>query len=118
MCAIADDGPSWTLIIIPKSKAAYATLELARCCSHCNGNKGSRDLLPWYRPQLFWEEIEKIRCSNGCAKPDMDDAMIALEHSLHEKTLDRSVEELKNHKEPKKTYWDSYCAAYPSEPGA
>ena len=49
---------------------------------------------------------------------DMDDAMIALEHSLREGTLDKeALEELKNKKEPKqKTYWDSYCAAYPSEP--
>lgn len=47
----------------------------------------------------------------------MDDAMIALEHSLREGTLDKeALEELKNKKEPKKTYWDSYCAAYPSEP--
>lgn len=48
---------------------------------------------------------------------NMDDAMIALEHSLREGTLDKeALEELKNHKEPKKTYWDSYCAVYPSEP--
>ena len=49
---------SWTLDhIIPKSKGGPTRRwNLARCCSHCNGNKGSHDLLPWYRPQLFWEE--------------------------------------------------------------
>lgn len=111
---------SWTLDhIIPKSKGGPTRRwNLARCCSHCNGNKGSLDVLPWYRPQLFWTEnrentlFEWMRFNSN-----MDDAMIALEHSLREGTLDKeALEELKNHKEPKKTYWDSYCAAYPSEP--
>ena len=111
---------SWTLDhIIPKSKGGPTRRwNLARCCSHCNGNKGSLDVLPWYRPQLFWTEnrentlFEWMRFNSN-----MDDAMIALEHSLREGTLDKeALEELKNHKEPKKTYWDSYCAVYPSEP--
>ena len=111
---------SWTLDhIIPKSKGGPTRRwNLARCCSHCNGNKGSLDVLPWYRPQLFWTEnrentlFEWMRFNSN-----MDDAMIALEHSLREGTLDKeALEELKNKKEPKKTYWDSYCAAYPSEP--
>ena len=47
---------------------------------------------------------------------DMDDAMIALEHSLREGTLDKeALEELKT-KRTQENYWDSYCAAYPSEP--
>jgi len=48
---------------------------------------------------------------------DMDDAMIALEHSLREGTLDKeALDELKNPPGEKKlTYWDSYCDAYPSE---
>ena len=111
---------SWTLDhIIPKSKGGPTRRwNLARCCSHCNGNKGSLDVLPWYRPQLFWTEnrentlFEWMRFNSN-----MDDAMIALEHSLREGTLDKeALDELKNHKEPKKTYWDSYCAVYPSEP--
>ena len=111
---------SWTLDhIIPKSKGGPTRRwNLARCCSHCNGNKGSHDLLPWYRPQLFWEEDRENTLFQWMRhNVTMDDAMIALEHSLREGTLDKeALEELKNHKEPKKTYWDSYCAAYPSEP--
>ena len=74
--------------------------------------------MPWYRPQLFWEENRENTLFQWMRhNSDMDDAMIALEHSLREGTLDKeALEELKNHKEPKKTYWDSYCAAYPSEP--
>ena len=48
---------------------------------------------------------------------DMDDAMIALEHSLREGTLDKeALDELKNPPtEKKQTYWDSYCSVYPSD---
>ena len=112
---------SWTLDhIIPKSKGGPTRRwNLARCCSHCNGNKGSLDVLPWYRPQLFWTEnrentlFEWMRFNSN-----MDDAMIALEHSLREGTLDKeALDELKHNTTPEKpTYWDSYCAVYPSEP--
>ena len=112
---------AWTLDhIIPRSKGGPTKRwNLARCCSQCNGNKGSHDVLPWYRPQLFWaEDRENTLFEWMRHNADMDDAMIALEHSLREGTLDReALEELKNKKETKqKTYWDSYCAAYPSEP--
>ena len=122
LCAYCGSpATSWTLDhIIPKSKGGPTRRwNLARCCSHCNGNKGSLDVLPWYRPQLFWTEnrentlFEWMRFNSN-----MDDAMIALEHSLREGTLDKeALDELKHNTKPEKpTYWDSYCAVYPSEP--
>ena len=48
----------------------------------------------------------------------MDDAMIALEHSLREGTFDKeALEELKNKKEPKKTYWDFIRSGLPKRAG-
>ena len=47
----------------------------------------------------------------------MDDAMLALEHSLREGTLDKeALDELKNKKPEKPNFFDSYCELYPSEP--
>mgnify|MGYP003318548687 CR=1 FL=1 len=47
----------------------------------------------------------------------MDDAMYALEHSLREGTLDKeALEELKQFKEPKSTYFDIFCEENPSAP--
>jgi len=47
----------------------------------------------------------------------MDNSIIALEESLRNGDLnDEALEELKASDQGKLTYWDSYCAAYPSEP--
>ena len=112
---------SWTLDhIIPRSKGGPTRRwNLARCCTHCNGNKGSLDVLFWYRPQIFWtENREKTLFEWMRFNADMDDAMIALEQSLREGSLDKeALEELKNPpKQKKQTFWDTYCSAYPSEP--
>ena len=92
---------------------------MARCCTQCNGNKGSLEVLLWYRPQLFWtENREKTLFEWMRFNADMDDAMIALEQSLREGRLDKeALEELRYPAEKKEpTYWDTYCSAYPSEP--
>tara|TARA_B100001758_G_C18094336_1_gene445071 strand:- start:399 stop:581 length:183 start_codon:yes stop_codon:yes gene_type:complete len=48
---------------------------------------------------------------------NMDDAMLALEHSLREGTLDKeALDELKNQKPEKPNFFDGYCDLYPSEP--
>lgn len=112
---------SWTLDhIIPKSKGGPTRRwNLARCCTQCNGNKGSFDVLLWYRPQLFWTENRENTLFEWMRfNADIDDAMLSLEQSLREGTLDKeALEELKNPpKKKKQNYWDSYCNSYPSEP--
>ncbi len=112
---------SWTLDhIIPKSKGGPTRRwNLTRCCTHCNGNKGSLDVLLWYRPQLFWTEKRENTLFEWMRfNADMDDAMISLEQSLREGNLDKeALEELKNPpKQKKQSYWDSYCSIYPNEP--
>jgi len=45
------------------------------------------------------------------------DAMIALENSLREGTLnEEALKELKEHKKKKTNFFDSYCELYPSDP--
>jgi len=46
----------------------------------------------------------------------MDDAMLALEHSLREGSLDtQALEELKNHKPERPSFFDQYCKETPWE---
>lgn len=109
---------SWTLDhIIPKSKGGPTRRwNLARCCSRCNGNKGSADLLPWYRPQSFWDWDREETLFNWMRDNSSMDAMIALEESLREGTLNKeALDELKGVPE-KPSFFDTYCELYPSEP--
>ena len=110
---------SWTLDhIIPKSKGGPTRRwNLARCCAECNGSKSNIDVLPWWRPRDIWDVnredtlFEWMRFNSN-----MDEAMLALEHSIKEGTLDKeALEELKQ-PEPKRNFFDSYCEVYPSEP--
>jgi len=128
--AIIDDYPtrgcaycgraatSWTLDhIIPRSKGGPTRRwNLARCCTHCNGNKGSIDVLPWYRPQLFWDEFRENSLFEWMrSNATMDDAMNALEQSLREGTLDKEALEDLKQKPEKRSFWDTYCDANPWE---
>ena len=109
---------NWTLDhIIPKSKGGPTRRwNLAKCCSRCNGNKGSIDVLPWYRPQLFWDEYREETLFEWMrSNATMDSAMNALEQSLREGTLDKeALEDLKQRPE-KRSFWDTYCDANPWE---
>jgi hypothetical protein len=91
---------------------------LARCCTHCNGSKSNRDVLPWWRPQTYWDSHrETILFEWMRYNSNMDDAMLALEHSLREGTLDKeALDELKHIKEPQPTYFDIFCEENPSAP--
>lgn len=108
---------SWTLDhIIPKSKGGPTRRwNLARCCAHCNGSKSNIDVLPWWRPQYIWDEFREETLFSWMRENSNIDAMIALENSLREGTLDQdALEELKR---PEPTnFFDSYCDLYPSEP--
>ena len=111
---------SWTLDhIIPKSKGGPTRRwNLSRCCTHCNGSKSNRELLPWWRPQTYWDSHrETILFEWMRYNSNMDDAMLALEHSLREGTLDKeALDELKHTKEPQPTYFDIFCEENPSAP--
>ena len=108
---------SWTLDhIIPKSKGGPTRRwNLARCCAHCNGSKSNIDVLPWWRPQHIWDEFREETLFSWMRENSNIDAMIALENSLREGTLDQdALEELKR---PEPTnFFDTYCELYPSEP--
>tara|TARA_B100000405_G_scaffold222511_1_gene158203 strand:- start:1058 stop:1546 length:489 start_codon:yes stop_codon:yes gene_type:complete len=108
---------SWTLDhIIPKSKGGPTRRwNLVRCCAECNGRKSNHDLLPWYRPQYFWDEDRENTVFGWMRENSSIDAMIALENSLREGTLDQeALEELKRPEQP--NFFDTYCDLYPSEP--
>ncbi len=111
---------SWTLDhIIPKSKGGPTRRwNLSRCCAQCNGSKSNRDVLPWWRPQTIWASYREDTLFEWMRyNSNMDDAMNALEHSLREGTLDQeALEELKQTKEPKANFFDTYCEANPWEP--
>lgn len=108
----------WTLDhIVPKSKGGPTRRwNLVRCCSHCNGNKSDTDLLPWYRPKLFWNEDRENTVFNWMRENANIDAMFKLEESLRDGDLDsESLSEIVNETEPRETFWDRYCEENPSE---
>lgn len=112
---------SWTLDhIIPKSKGGPTRRwNLVRCCTHCNGSKSNHQVLPWWRPQTIWDEQrEAILFSWMKQNCSVDsDAMIALETSLREGTLDKdALHELKNPKPTREEYWDKYCSIHYDAP--
>lgn len=109
----------WTLDhIIPKSKGGVTRRwNLIRCCSRCNGNKSDNDLLPWYRPQRFWDEDRENTLFHWMRENSTMDAMSALEESLRKGNLnDEALEEIKASDKHRLNFWDSYCEVYPSEP--
>ena len=119
-CAYCDrKATSWTLDhVIPRSKGGPTKRwNLVRCCAECNGRKSNHDLLPWYRPQHFWDQQREDRVFDWMRyNCNMDDAMLALEHSLREGSLDtQALEELKNHKPERPSFFDKYCAETPWE---
>lgn len=110
----------WTLDhIIPKSKGGPTRRwNLIRCCARCNGNKSDTDLLPWYRPQLFWAEHRENSVFDWMRENAAMDAMFTLEESLRDGQLDRdALAEVIDATCPKLTpnvYWDEYCELNPS----
>mgnify|MGYP006229307819 FL=1 len=119
-CAYCDrKATSWTLDhVIPKSKGGPTRRwNLVRCCAECNGRKSNHDVLPWYRPQFFWDQDREDILFNWMRyNCNMDDAMIALEHSLREGTLDKeALDELKNQKTEKPNFYEGYCKETPWE---
>ena len=110
---------SWTLDhIIPKSKGGPTRRwNLARCCTYCNGSKSNRDVLPWWRPLRIWDEYREETLFSWMRDNSNMDAMIALENSLREGTLnEEALRELKEPKKKKTNFFDSYCELYPSDP--
>lgn len=108
---------SWTLDhIIPKSKGGPTRRwNLARCCAYCNGRKSNHDVLPWWRPQEMWDQTRETVLFDWMRYNSDMDAMITLEKSLREGTLDNeALEELK--KPDENNFFDQYCELYPSEP--
>ena len=113
---------SWTLDhIIPRSKGGPTRRwNLARCCARCNGNKSHYDLLPWYRPQLFWTEDRENAVFTWMRENASMDSILKLEEALREGYLDtEALAEVCDATSPKSTtnvYWDEYCELYPSSP--
>jgi len=113
---------SWTLDhIIPKSKGGPTRRwNLVRCCTHCNGSKSNHQVLPWWRPQTIWDELREETLFSWMKENSSNvdpAAMIALEDSLREGTLDKeALDELKHFKEPKPSYYDIFCDENPSAP--
>lgn len=92
---------------------------MVRCCSECNGSKSNHQVLPWWRPQTIWDEHRENTLFSWMRENcGVDaDAMLALETSLREGTLDKdALHELKNPKPTREEYWDSYCAIHYDAP--
>lgn len=121
-CAYCDrKATSWTIDhVIPISRGGpkLKRWNMVRCCSECNGSKSNHQVLPWWRPQHIWDKNREDTLFDWMRhNADMDDAMVALEHSLREGSLDKeALEELKNAKPEKPSFFDNYCELYPSEP--
>ena len=113
---------SWTLDhIIPKSKGGPTRRwNLARCCTKCNGNKSNLDLLPWYRPQLFWAEDRENTVFDWMRENASMDAMLVLQDAIMEGVIDhQALSEVVEATKPKMTreaYWDRFCSAEPWAP--
>jgi hypothetical protein len=74
--------------------------------------------MPWWEPKEFFS-VDRADALFYWMRENatMDNSIIALEESLRNGDLnDEALEELKASDQGKLTYWDSYCAAYPSEP--
>ena len=109
---------NWTLDhIVPRSKGGPTRRwNLAKCCSRCNGAKGSIDVLPWYRPQLFWDAYREDTLFQWMRfNASMDDAMNALEQSLREGTVDKEALAELTQKKEKFNFWENFCNENPSE---
>ena len=109
---------SWTIDhVIPVSRGGpkLKRWNMVRCCAECNGKKSNHYVLPWWRPQEMWDQTrENVLFSWMRYNSDMD-AMITLEKSLREGTLDNeALEELKKPQE--NNFFDQYCELYPSAP--
>ena len=113
---------SWTLDhIIPKSKGGPTRRwNLARCCARGNGNKSNLDLLPWYRPQLFWTEDRENTIFDWMRENASMDAMKVLEEALREGVVDQdALAELCHATSPKNAknlYWEEFCNDNPNAP--
>jgi len=112
---------SWTLDhIIPKSKGGpNRRWNLARCCTHCNGSKSARPVMPWWEPKEFFS-VDRADALFYWMRENatMDNSIIALEESLKRGELDeQALEDLKKPKEKEEPgFWDAYCFMYPSDP--
>ena len=112
---------SWTIdhvVAISKGGPKLKRWNMVRCCAECNGRKSNYDVLPWWRPQEMWDQTRETTLFEWMRyNSSMDDAMLALEQSLREGTLDKeALEELNNQKPERPNFFDGYCDLYPSEP--
>jgi len=118
-CGRESKGNLYTLDhIVAKSRGGpNRRWNLARCCAQCNGSKSNKDVLPWWRPQTIWNSNrEAILFDWMRYNSTMDDAILALEHSLREGTLDKeALDELKGAKDPQPSFFDQYCKETPWE---
>lgn len=113
---------SWTLDhIIPKSKGGPTRRwNLLRCCARCNGNKSNTDLLPWYRPQMFWTEDRENTVFTWMRDNASMDAMLVLQEAILDGVLDQDAlsdvvaATAPDHKAD--LYWEGYCDLNPSSP--
>jgi len=121
-CYCGMHARSWTLDhIIPRSKGGPTRRwNLSKCCTRCNGNKSNLDLLPWYRPQMFWTEDRENTVFSWMRDNASMDAMLVLEEALREGVLDTDaladVCEATSPSKPAENFWDEYCGLYPSDP--
>lgn len=121
-CYCGRPAKKWTLDhIIPRSKNGPSRRwNLAKCCTRCNGNKSNFDLLPWYRPQLFWSEDRESTVFSWMRENATMDAMLVLEESLRDGIIDsKALAEVVHAtamKRDHQSYWDNYCLMDPSAP--
>jgi hypothetical protein len=100
--------------IIPRSKGGPTRRwNLSRACVNCNGNKSNYDLLPWYRPQLFWTQERERTVFDWMSENVKMDAMNALTQSLAKGTLDTEALRELTEKTSHDRFWDDYCSRHP-----
>lgn len=80
-------------------------------------------MLPWYRPQLFWESDREDTIFDWMRYNSNIDLFNQLEEAMREGEMDQeALTKMLDATAPEKSdssavdFWDGYCNMYPSEP--
>lgn len=100
--------------IIPRSKGGPTRRwNLARTCTHCNGNKSNLDLLPWYRPKQFWAEEREQILFNWMGENARIDNIVELTKGLANGCLNKEALHDLTERTARDIFWDEFCRKNP-----
>jgi hypothetical protein len=117
-CYCGVQATSWTLdhIIPRKNNGPTKRWNLAKCCTKCNGAKGSQQVLYFWRPKVFWAKHREETMFDWIRENSSMSSILTLEESLRQGNLNnQALEELKDEPQPTTTdFWEAYCLENPS----